>query len=371
MKKITMISIFVPILIFIFYLGFITGDNDSFIIKNTNNFFTDNILDDNNSNPQIHNVNVNSLIDIHNEQDIILKRKNLIHFIWKKNTLPDNFPSLIENKINDTKYIDLQNLKQIDKFTIDMKHGLTSIVYFFTPVESNNKVMIFHEGHGGDFIDDKNSIQFFLKNGYSVLAFSMPLLGMNNQPTVDIPEFGQIKLISHKQFVLLESDEFSPISFFVEPITLSLNYLDENYNFDSYHITGISGGGWTTILYAAIDDRISQSFSVAGSLPLYLRFEEKNIGDYEQFIPELYEIANYLELYVLGSYGEERKLLQIFNKLDPCCFSGNLYELYTDDLKSKISILGKGTFDVYLDETQTKHEISNEVLNKILNSLEK
>ena len=34
---------------------------------------------------------------------------------------------------------------------------------------------------------------------------------------------------------------------------------------------GISGGGWTTTVYPAIDTRISESFSVAGSLPLSLR----------------------------------------------------------------------------------------------------
>ena len=41
----------------------------------------------------------------------------------------------------------------------------------------------------------------------------------------------------------------------------------ENYNFESYYMVGISGGGWTTTLSAAIDDRISKSYSVAGTSP--------------------------------------------------------------------------------------------------------
>ena len=97
---------------------------------------------------------------------------------------------------------------------------------------------------------------------------------------------------------------------------------------------GISGGGWTTTLYAAIDDRISKSFSVAGSLPISLRIESRDIGDYEQTHREFYSIANYLELYVMCSYGENRMQMHIFNKLDPCCFSGDLSMNYENIIKT-------------------------------------
>ena len=81
----------------------------------------------------------------------------------------------------------------------------------------------------------------------------------------------------------------------MEPITVSLNYLDEEYDFSSYYMIGISGGGWTTVIYSAIDDRISNSFSVAGSYPLFLRSEIKNgvehlttfeLKAWRMFIPE-------------------------------------------------------------------------------------
>jgi hypothetical protein len=156
------------------------------------------------------------------------------------------------------------------------------------------------------------------------------------------------------------------MKYFVEPIVLSLNYIDENYDYDSYYMVGLSGGGWTTVLYSAIDERISQTYSIAGSYPLYLRYEAKNLGDYEQINPNLYQIANNLELYVMGSYGDGKKLVQIFNKYDPCCFDGELYQSYEDEVKRTVSTLQKGKFEIYLDDSHKEHKISQNTLGVIL-----
>ena len=53
----------------------------------------------------------------------------------------------------------------------------------------------------------------------------MPLIGLNNQPVINDPNFGIIKFDIHEKFKFLDSDAFSPISYFVEPIWVSLNYL--------------------------------------------------------------------------------------------------------------------------------------------------
>ncbi len=210
---------------------------------------------------------------------------------------------------------------------------------------------------------------FFLDKGYSVLVFSMPLLEPNNQPIVEIPEFGKIKLTTHEMLKFIESEEFSPISLFVEPIIVGLNYLDEEYEYDSYYMVGISGGGWTTVLVSSIDDRILQSYSVAGSLPMYLRTISGNLGDYEQTIPDFYRIANYLDLYILDSYGKDRKFVQIFNKYDPCCFGGNVSKTYEFEIKETIQGLGKGTFEIFIDESHKEHKISENSLEFIYKSI--
>ena len=85
-------------------------------------------------------------------------------------------------------------------------------------------------------------------------------------------------------------------------------------------MVGLSGGGWTTNLISALDDRIKYSFNVAGSIPLYYR-ERGSIGDIEQYLPQLYrDIAGYPDLYILGAFGKGRKQVQILNRQDDCCF---------------------------------------------------
>ena len=314
--------------------------------------------------------NVSSLISIGNRNDVIQKRNGLVRYIWKTQGFPHTeMPGGIEEDIQDNRYSNLNNLESVDKITVSMDYGLKSIIYHFRPIKSNDKLIVYHEGHDGDFILGKKTIEFFLDKGYSVMAFSMPLLGMNNNPVADLKSFGKVNLTSHNYFYFLDSNNFSSIKFFVEPIAISLNYIEKNFDYSSISMIGISGGGWTTTLYSAIDPRISRSYSVAGSLPTYLRkFGE--VGDYEESLPELYNIANYLELYILSSYGNNRKHLQVLNKFDSCCFAGISYKTYEKEVESAMSNLGNGSFKIYLDDTHKEHKISDNALNIIISDLE-
>ena len=318
---------------------------------------------------QNYDNDVFSLINVVDNNSKNKIKNDLNQFIWKKNSLPNDIPTLIEKDIIDSKYSNMKNLESIDKFTIEMEHDVNSIIYFFKPMISNDKLIIYHQGHRGDFYEGKDTIEYFLEKNYSVAAFSMPLLGMNSQPIIDNKYLGKIKLQSHNQFELLESDDFTPIKFFIEPIIISNNYFDSNYNFDSYYMIGISGGGWTATLAAAIDDRISQTYSIAGSYPIFLRSEPENFGDYEQHHLELYKKSNYLDLYTLASIGDNRKFIQIFNKYDPCCFSGEAFQEYEDIIKKTVDKLGSGTFDIYLDDTHNEHIISAYALELILDEI--
>ena len=275
----------------------------------------------------------------------------------------------VESDISDSRYDNFQNLKRIDRLTVEMKYGINSISYLFIPEKSNGKLILYHQGHGGDFILGKRTIQFFLDQNFTVLALTMPLVGMNNQPIVEMEGFGKIKLISHEQLKLLETDSFNPMRLFFDPIQINLTFLQKEYDFKQYSMIGISGGGWTTVIYSAIDERISDSFSIAGSVPFYLRVNDRDIGDYEQTNSDLYQNVNYLEFYVLSGYGDGRKHIQIFNKNDPCCFSGNGYETYEFIIKDKISQLGNGDFQVFVDDTHNEHKISDTALDYIVKNI--
>ena len=312
---------------------------------------------------------IDSLIRIYDKSDIDKKRNFLTEFFWDvgslqrvkdKSQLPE-----VESGISDSNYKDFQNLKRIDRLTVEMEYGINSISYLFLPEQSNEKLILYHQGHGGDFLLGKDTIQFFLDRNFSVFAMSMPLLGMNNQPVVEIDGLGKIKLNSHNQLRLLEANNFNPMKLFLDPIQINLNFLDKEYNFKQYSMIGLSGGGWTTVVYSAIDERISDSFSVGGSIPFYLRVDSRDMGDYEQTNIELYKNVNYLELYVLSAYGDGRQHVQIFNKNDSCCFSGNGYETYEFVVKDKMSQLAKGNFQIFIDDTHNEHKISEYVMSLI------
>jgi len=312
---------------------------------------------------------IDSLIRIYDKSDIEQKRNFLTEFFWDvgslqrvkdKSQLPE-----VESGISDFNYKDFQNLKRIDRLTVEMEYGINSVSYLFLPEQPNEKLILYHQGHGGDFLLGKDTIKFFLDRNFTVFAMTMPLLGMNNQPVVEIDGIGKIKLNSHNQLRLLEANDFNPMKLFLDPIQINLNFLDKEYNFKRYSMIGLSGGGWTTVVYSAIDERISDSFSVASSMPFYLRVDDRDMGDYEQRNIELYQNVNYLELYVLSAYGDGRKHIQIFNKNDPCCFSGNGYETYEFVIKDKISQLGKGNFQIFIDDTHTQHKISDHTLRLV------
>ena len=325
------------------------------------------------NNQFVNQVNVDSLIKIDSKSDIDQKREFLTEFFWDTTTfqrIKDKSPSPeVETDISDSSYKDFQNLKRIDRLTVEMEYGINSISYLFIPEQSNEKLILYHQGHGGDFLLGKDTIQFFLDRNFTVLAMAMPLLGMNNQPVIEIDGLGEMKLISHKKLRLLEANNFNPMQLFLEPVQINLNFLDKEYDFKRYSMIGLSGGGWTTVVYSAIDERISDSFSVGGSIPFYLRVDSRDMGDYEQTNIKLYENVNYLELYVLGAYGDERQHIQIFNKNDPCCFSGNGSETYEFVIKDRILQLGKGNFQIFIDDSHKEHKISENALRIILKSI--
>lgn len=323
-------------------------------VKNRHNF---------NSSPS--EADINELIQI---QDILKKRHQLIDFMWGKKTLPSSLPSSVVKKFADSRYAHIDALAGIDKLIITMEFGLESVAYLFIPKIPNDKFVFYHQGHKGDFHNGKPQIEKLLESGYSVIAFCMPLMGLNNKPTVILKRFGKLKLTIHDHMKFLDPADGHPVKFFIEPVIVALNYIDSTHNCRGISMIGISGGAWTTILAAAVDTRITKSFPVAGSYPIYLRTNhEQDWGDYEQTIPELYSTTNYLELYILGSVGDHRIQFQIFNKYDPCCFSGTKCNTYKKVIENRVRAFGSGSFGLLLDDTHNKHMISPAAMHHILN----
>ena len=113
------------------------------------------------NNISIYEDNIDSLIKINSKNDILDKRKNLINFIWK-NTIPYSSSISIDKNIKDDRYQNLSNLKSINKLNIEMNYKINSISYLFLPENSNNELVIYHQGHNGDFISGRILLPFSL-----------------------------------------------------------------------------------------------------------------------------------------------------------------------------------------------------------------
>jgi hypothetical protein len=86
-------------------------------------------------------------------------------------------------------------------------------------------------------------------------------------------------------------------------------------------VTGLSGGGWQTILISALDERVKLAAPNAGYIGLASRIEHSgDIGDREQNATDLVSVADYVHLTALLA---PRPALLIYNAKDECCFQAD------------------------------------------------
>ena len=88
--------------------------------------------------------------------------------------------------------------------------------------------------------------------------------------------------------------------FFLEPIVLTINYAMSVLGYQQVHMMGLSGGGWSTTIAAAIDPRITLSMPTAGSIPCEFKHTS---WDWEQYGACGWDgakkwPANYTEMYI-------------------------------------------------------------------------
>jgi dienelactone hydrolase len=84
-------------------------------------------------------------------------------------------------------------------------------------------------------------------------------------------------------------------------------------------VTGLSGGGWQTILLSALDTRVALANPVAGysSFVTRAQWPDLDLGDSEQTPSDLASIADYTHLTALVA---PRALQLAYNAKDNCCF---------------------------------------------------
>jgi pimeloyl-ACP methyl ester carboxylesterase len=270
--------------------------------------------------------------------------------VWGIPGLPSRVP-VVTRGIRDQRFAGYPNLLRIDRLETDTGK-FKSISYLLVPRRSNGRLLIFHGGHGAGFEHYTTVLRFFLRRGFTVLGMSMPLVGMNAPP-------GQPSVQSHDSMKGLRH----PLQYFLTPVAAAMNYLT-GFGWKTISMVGLSGGGWTTTLYGALDPRIDGVYPVAGSMPLSL-LPPSAWGDFEQWYPPLVHKVDFLELYALDA--TSRRTLQIYNLRDPCCFQGTIYRGHPWEaaVQRQVGRLGSGIFRVWIEVRNRRHSISEASLAMI------
>ncbi|MGI8329305.1 hypothetical protein ACRYCC_05025 [Actinomadura scrupuli] len=322
-------------------------------------------------------VDVESLITIGSVGDLVSRRAALIDYVWKGAGLPFGAPR-VRQDVAVPELAALRSLRRIDELSVPLAHAVSSRLFHVLPqCEWNRRLAVYHNGHGEPLGTMLRTTQALLDRGYSVLACAMPFKHWN-PPSITEPGDARRRTVitSHDDLARWESAGFSALTFFLEPVAIALNHVTRTYRPTSVQMIGLSGGGWTTTVYAAIDPRVTRSYPAAGSVPFYLRSAPPNAcsttGDWEQrrdALPGFYAIAGFLDLYLMAAVGPGRRQIQILNRFDPCCFSGVGHRGYAPAVSHRAAVIGDGHWELVEDATHDRHTISPYALSVILHDL--
>lgn len=185
------------------------------------------------------------------------------------------------------------------------------------PQNTQRTLLLYHNGHEtfDGATDFDGVVWYFNTLGFDVAEFDMPLYGFNKK--LGIPS-------DHSYFGPYQDKGVHCLRYFVEPVVLMVDYALNHLGYKQVAMLGLSGGGWTTAMAAALDLRISQSFPTAGGLPFHMYNRTFDSRDWEQD-PQRpwYAVADMTDIFALGGLAQKqpRFQLQILHEMDSCCWT--------------------------------------------------
>jgi hypothetical protein len=295
-------------------------------------------------------------------------RRRIREYVWARPTLDlGRKPDVMRRDVATYLQRPLAGVRRVDRMVVRQPHGIDSVVEIQHPTRSPRGFVIVHGGHGDVEDQLRPLMQALIGRGYVVALMNMPLTGWNPRPVVRLPHHGTVVLTTHNQLSLLPGGPGQTLALFLDPVVVAVNAA-QAMGFASTTMVGLSGGGWTTTVSAALDPRIRRGFDVAGSLPLHLRTTAADQGDLEQMLPGFYALASFEDLYVLGALEPGRTHVQIFNDDDPCCFALRTAPAYAAAVQRALERAGGGSFRVVLSHN-TAHSLDEDAQGFVLREL--
>ena len=208
---------------------------------------------------------------------------------------------------------------RIVKMRYQVVPGMISTALLYEPDKISGKIpaILNVNGHGpgGKAVDHKQARCInYARRGMLALDLEWFDYGDLDQP-------GN----AHDNASLLTLAGYDGAGLFYLEMRRGLDYLYDNPNVDRTRIgvTGVSGGGWQTIMLSSLDTRIGPAAAVAGfsSLTTSIEHPEYSGNDAEQNPSDFREGVDYAQLTAVRA---PRPTLLIYNSMDDCCFRAGI-----------------------------------------------
>lgn len=332
------------------------------------------------------------IFSISSAENALSVRKKVISTIWGwQENIIEGSSSILRSysRLSDIDAREMDHLSILSqKFDVDVvllgvaanmsPIGLDYEAYLLRRHSEPRCLLVYNDGHHDGIVNGAvdgsgDLIQAVLGLGCDVLIVPMPTLGFNQEIVRIETQVGPLVFKSnHGPFAFAKPEQGSALQYFLEPIRRSLNWALSEYKYSVIAMAGLSGGGWSTTLYSAVDARVDLSFSIAGSLPLPMRaVDYRHWGDYEQNDKDFYSMVSYGDLYLLGAIDKSRQSILAFNYFDSCCFGGGAGEV----LRQLLVQHEKGSnldipVHVFIEHEQVGHVISEYAAGMFLSALQ-
>lgn len=229
---------------------------------------------------------------------------------------------------------------RVRKLRYEIVPGMTGAALLYEPARSGSRRAAIlnvngHVGAPGKSVEYKQKRCItFAKNG--VVALDLEWLGYGELSGKDNSHW----YLPHLDLVGVEGAGLLYLA-----MRRGLDYLYEHPDVDRERIgmTGLSGGGWQTIVLSALDERVRASAPVAGFNGMAAKAVARaygDTGDPEQSATDLFAAVDYPHL---ASLVAPRPLLLAYNAEDNCCFrSGMAKPVIEPPARRTYELLGRG-----------------------------
>jgi dienelactone hydrolase len=225
-------------------------------------------------------------------------------------------------RFEQTEVIETSHGYRLRKYRYEIVPGFQSTAILYEPEQLSERIPAIlnftgHEPLGNLTEYEQKRCINFAKQGILALSLGWPGLGELGQQENSHDFAGQLDLVGSNS-----------LGFFYLTIRRGLDFLATLPNTDASRIgvTGLSGGGWQTIILSSLDERVNVMVEVAGFGSLESNLTRPtDSSDVEEDATDLLKGFDYPFLVAMRA---PRPTLLIHNEQDNCCFLAPLVKPY-------------------------------------------